>query len=199
MKKVFLIISIMTMFIGASMFIYSFYNDKHIEDKDKELVEEYFKDFDENSKKEEVEETPKEEKKEPDFSSYLAVIEIPSISLKTGIVMSNASYTTMNKNVSIFPTSDMPNVKNGNFVLFAHNGNSVVSYFRNIYKLKNGNDICIYYNGREYKYKVIKKYDVAMTDNTPLNKMKDKTIITLITCKKENNKYRTIVVGELVE
>ena len=198
MKKVFLVISIMTIFVGASMFIYSFYNDKHIEDKDKELVEEYFNDFDEESKQEE-EELVKEEKKEPDFSSYLAVLEIPSLSLKTGIVMSNASYSTMNKNVSIFPTSDMPNIKKGNFVLFAHNGNSAVSYFRNISKLKNGNDISVYYNGREYKYKVIKKYDVIMTDNTPLNKMKDKTIITLITCKKGNNKYRTVVIGELVE
>lgn len=197
MKKVFLIISIMTMFIGASMFIYSFYNDKHIEDKDKELVEEYFKDYDEDSNKEEEKQV--EEKKELDFSSYLAVLEIPDLSLKTGVVMSNASYSTMNRNVSIFPTSDMPNVKNGNFVLFAHNGNSVVSYFRNIYKLKNGNKIYIYYNGKKYTYKVIKQYDVAMTDNTPLNKMKNKTIITLITCKSSNNKYRTIVVGELVE
>ena len=37
-----------------------------------------------------------------------------------------------------------------------------------------------------------------MTDRTPLNKM-DQSIITLITCKSGNDKYRTIVVGEMIE
>ena len=112
--------------------------------------------------------------------------------------MSNTSYTTIDRNVSIYPTSDMPNIKNGNFILFAHNGNSRVSYFKNIYKLKNNDEIYIYYNNIKYTYRIIKNYEVAMTDRTPLNKM-DQSIITLITCKSGNDKYRTIVVGEMIE
>ena len=95
--------------------------------------------------------------------------------------------------------SDMPNVDNGNFILFAHNGNSRVSYFRNIHRLKNNDEIYIYYNNVKYTYRIIKNYEVAMTDSTPLNKMKDKSIITLITCKSGNNKYRTVIVGEMVK
>ncbi len=199
MKKVFLIISIIIVFIGMCMLIHSIYQDKQFQNKDEELMEEFFDSYDDNSN---IVEEPTEDVnnyQEPDYSSYLAVIEIPSISLKTGVVMSNSSYTTMNRNVSIYPSSDMPNIENGNFILFAHNGTSRVSYFRNINKLKNGNDIYIYYNNEQYTYKVIKQYDVAMTDSTPLNKMKDNTIITLITCKSGNNKYRTIIVGELVK
>lgn len=199
MKKIFLIISIIIVFIGMCMLIHSIYQDKQYQNKDEELIEEFFDNYDDSSN---IVEEPTEDVnnyQEPDYSSYLAVIEIPSISLKTGVVMSNSSYTTMNRNVSIYPSSDMPNIENGNFILFAHNGTSKVSYFRNINKLKNGNDIYIYYNNEQYTYKVIKRYDVAMTDSTPLNKMKDNTIITLITCKSGNNKYRTIIVGELVK
>lgn len=199
MRKVFLIISIIIVFIGASMLIYSVYQDKQYQNKDEELIEEFFDNYEKESS---VEEEPIKESnnyQEPDFSSYLAVIEIPSITLKTGVVMSNEDYTTMNRNVSIYPSSTMPNIENGNFILFAHNGSSRVSYFRNINKLKENNEIYIYYNNQKYTYKVIKKYEVVMTDSTPLNKMEDKTIITLITCKSGNNKYRTVIVGELVK
>lgn len=199
MKKIFLVISVLIIFIGASMLIYNQYQDKKYQDTDNELLQEFFEDFD-NSNEEILQmEESKEDQQVQDATSYLAVIEIPNISLYTGIVMSNSSYTTMNRNVSIYPSSDMPNIENGNFILFAHNGNSRVSYFRNIHILKNNDEIYIYYNNVKYTYRIIKNYEVAMTDSTPLNKMKDKSIITLITCKSGNNKYRTIIVGEMVK
>lgn len=199
MKKAFLIISMLIIFIGIVILIYSIYQDKQFQNKDEELIEDFFDNYDESSN---IDEETKEDTNnyhKPNYSSYLAVIEIPSISLKTGIVNSNSNYTTMNRNVSIYPDSDMPDIKNGNFILFAHNGTSRVSYFRNIYKLKKGNKINIYYNNMQYTYKVIRNYEVTMTNSTPLNKMKNNTIITLITCKNGNNKYRTIIVGELVK
>ena len=198
MKKIFLVISIFMSFIGISILIYNCYLDSKYQNTDQVLLQEFFEDFD-NSKEEilHVEEV-QEEQSVPSTASYLAVIEIPKISLYTGIVMSNTSYTTIDRNVSIYPTSDMPNIKNGNFILFAHNGNSRVSYFKNIYKLKNNDEIYIYYNNIKYTYRIIKNYEVAMTDRTPLNKM-DQSIITLITCKSGNDKYRTIVVGEMIE
>lgn len=199
MKKIFLVISVLIIFMGASMLIYNQYQDKKYQDTDNELLQEFFEDFDNSNEETSQVEEPKVEQQVQDNTFYLAVIEIPNISLYTGIVMSNSSYTTMNRNVSIYPSSDMPNVDNGNFILFAHNGNSRVSYFRNIHRLKNNDEIYIYYNNLKYTYRIIKNYEVAMTDSTPLNKMKDKSIITLITCKSGNNKYRTIIVGEMVK
>lgn len=199
MKKIFLVISVLIIFMGASMLIYNQYQDKKYQDTDNELLQEFFEDFDNSNEEISQVEEPKVEQQVQDTTSYLAVIEIPNISLYTGVVMSNSSYTTMNRNVSIYPSSDMPNVDNGNFILFAHNGNSRVSYFRNIHRLKNNDEIYIYYNNVKYTYRIIKNYEVAMTDSTPLNKMKDKSIITLITCKSGNNKYRTVIVGEMVK
>lgn len=199
MKKIFLVISVLIIFMGISILIYNHYQDKKYQDTDQILLQEFFKDFDNSSEEVLQIEELKEEQQVQDTTSYLAVIEIPNISLYTGIVMSNSSYTTMDRNVSVYPTSDMPNIENGNFILFAHNGNSRVSYFRNIHKLKNNDEIYIYYNNVRYVYKIIKNYEVIMTDNTPLNKMKDKSIITLITCKSGNNKYRTVIVGEMVK
>lgn len=199
MKKIFLVISVLIIFIGASMLIYNHYQDKMYQDRDNKLLQEFFEKFDNSNEEISQVEEPKAEQQVQNNTSYLAVIEIPNISLYTGIVMSNFSYTTMNRNVSIYPSSDMPNVDNGNFILFAHNGNSRVSYFRNIHRLKNNDEIYIYYNNVKYTYRIIKNYEVAMTDSTPLNKMKDKSIITLITCKSGNNKYRTIIVGEMVK
>lgn len=194
MKKVIFIMCVLFILSGLMLLNYNMFLNKAHKNLEEESLTEFFDSYDEN-----VLEVEKEEKVEQvNINNYLAVIEIPTISLKTGIVMSNANYSTMNRNVSIFPSSNMPNEKNGNFVLFAHRGSSRVSYFNDIYKLKNDNNIYIYYNNAKYTYKVINKYDISMYDATPLNKMKDKSIITLITCKKGDNKYRTVIVGELI-
>jgi len=201
MKKKFILISIILISFGISLLIYSVYQDKKLQHTNEELLEEFFDNYDDSVEVQEqapVENTSNNQKIQSNVN-YLAVIEIPNISLNTGIVMSDSNYNTMNKHVSIYPTSDMPNIDNGNFILFAHNGSSRVSYFRNIYKLDVNDKIYIYYNNQKYTYKVIKNYDVSMYNSTPLNRIDNKTIITLITCKSGSNKYRTIIVGELVE
>ncbi len=196
MKKMMFVISVLFIISGLMLLNYNLFLNKTHEKLEEELLIKFFDDYNEN-KLEEIQEDKVEQVN--DTNNYVAVIEVPTISLKTGIVMSNSSYSTMNKNVSIFPDSDMPTKENGNFILFAHRGSSRVSYFKDIYKLKADEEIYIYYNNSKYTYKVINKYNVSMYDHTPLNKMSDKTIITLITCKKNDNKYRTIIVGELVK
>ena len=199
-KKIITFTCMMMVFSGMCLLTYNVIKDKEIKQEDNEKLEEYFENFEEKQELEQENNNIVESEKinTSDNKSYVAVIEIPSIKLKTGIVMSDKDYKSMNRNVSIYPTSDMPNVENGNFILFAHNGNSRISYFKNIYKLNNNDDIYIYYQNSKYHYKVINKYDVEMNSNIPLKKIDGKTIITLITCNKNNNKYRTIVVGELV-
>ena len=161
MKKILLVISSLIILIGIGILTYSFYQDQKYKNQDTKLLEDFFDNYDDSETKveENITENVTEEPKVQNVS-YLAVIEIPSISLNTGIVMSNSSFSTMNRNVSIYPTSDMPNVENGNFILFAHNGSSRVAYFKNISKLKNGNEIFIYYNNEKFTYKAINKYEV---------------------------------------
>lgn len=196
MNKFLLVLSILFMILGGSLFIYKIYKSDLYKKEDQKLLIDFFENYKIDSSNETNSDNSIKDSQEVN-TSYVAVIEIPEISLKTGIVMSDKDYTTMNRHVSIYPTSDMPDSV-GNFVLFAHNGSSSVSYFKNINKLNNDDEIYVYYKGECYLYKVIKKYNVYMTDMTPTYKMDDKTIITLITCQSENNKYRTIVVGELI-
>ena len=87
MKKIFLVISIFMAFIGISILIYNCYLDSKYQNTDQVLLQEFFEDFD-NSKEEilHVEEV-QEEQSVPSTASYLAVIEIPKISLYTGIVI----------------------------------------------------------------------------------------------------------------
>lgn len=197
MNRIIIILGIIILITGVSMLSYSFYQDNKYKNEDKELLNEFFENYEEEKGLEQIDIKEKFISQE-NFKRYDGVIEIPKISLKTGIVKSDNDYSTMNRYVSIHPKSDMPDYENGNLILFAHNGNSRVSYFKNIYKLNKDDKIFIYYNNQKYTYKVINKYDVYMMDNIPLNRIEDKNIVTLITCKKGNRDYRTIIVGELV-
>lgn len=182
MRKISLIIGFLIVISGVIMLSLSMIKDNNYRKEDKKSLDNFFNEYNEI--------------KEDNGISYISALEIPSIALKTGVVMSDNTFKSMDRSVSIYPASNMPDEDGGNFVLFAHSGNSRISYFKNIDKLNKGDVINVYYNKAEYHYKVINKYEVAENDDTPLYRMKDKTIITLITCNKTNGNYRTVVVGE---
>lgn len=193
MRKLILIIGIIIMITGSIILFQSIITDNLYKKEDSEALDVFFDKYQKRKKDNDTVEPSKNKS----ILSYLAVIEIPHISLKTGIVMSDKTFSSMDRSVSIYPNSDMPDVDGGNFILFAHSGNSRISYFKNINKLNIDDNIKIYYKNSEYKYKVIKKYKIHETDDTPLHKMQNKTIISLITCDKTNSDYRLVVVGEL--
>ena len=101
MKKILLVISGLIILIGIGILTYSFYQDQKYKNQDTKLLEDFFDNYDDSETKvgENITENVTEEPKVQNVS-YLAVIEIPSISLNTGIVMSNSSFSTMNRNVS---------------------------------------------------------------------------------------------------
>lgn len=196
MKK--LIFGFIILFIGFIIICLDIYIDSKYKKEDEMLMKSFTNTFNFDNDNNGTNNKEEDSSNEENFSFYKAVIEIPNISLKTGIILSNSDYSTMNRNVSIYPTSDMPDVIGGNFVIFGHSGNSRVSYFKYIDKLKSNDEIFILYKKVKYKYKVINKFEVKMTDTTILNKIENKTIITLITCSKKNKNLRTIIVGELM-
>ena len=83
-----------------------------------------------------IEETPeepvKEEKKEN--YNYIAVLEIPTINLKKGLLDIDDKNNNVDKNIEILKGSSMPD-QGGNLILAAHNGLGRVAYFRNLHKL----------------------------------------------------------------
>ena len=130
--------------------------------------------------------------------SYVAVLEIPEISLKKGIYALGSRYNTVSRNVTILSPSNYPDVSGGNFVLAAHSGNGYLSFFRNLYKLSTGSYAYIYYNNVKYSYKITYIYKQAKTGTINVYRPYNKTTLMLITCTKDDESSQTVYVAELV-
>ena len=74
----------------------------------------------------------------------------------------------------------MPDQENGNVILAAHSGNGRTAFFKNLDKLQIDDTVSIFYNGYEYKYRMINTYDVEKTGSVENNKKCPKSTLTLI-------------------
>ncbi len=133
--------------------------------------------------------------KENTSNDYLAVIEIPKISLRRYLYDVNSKQNDVDKNIEILKNSDMPSVKGGNLILAGHNGNTSVGHFKNLHKLVINDEIIIYYNNIKYVYKVSKIYDVLKTGTVAIKRDKSQNTVTLITCL--GNDRQLVVIGYL--
>ena len=170
MKKktvILIILGILGILIGSFFVIHSFYLDQKVKQEDVEEIDNFFETFTDNEEENlnENSETQVSKTKAEISTNYIAVIEIPKINLKTGVVWSNKSFSTMNRNVSIYPTSVLPD-KVGNLILFAHSGTTRVGYFHNINKLQEKDPIYLYYNHQTYIYKVVEIWEVSAANYT---------------------------------
>ena len=59
---------------------------------------------------------------------YVAILEIPDINIKKGLLSIDNKYNDIAYNIAIMETSQMPDIKNSNLILASHNGNSPVSF-----------------------------------------------------------------------
>lgn len=128
--------------------------------------------------------------------NFIAVLEIPKISLKKGLSLDN---NNINYNIEIVSDSTFPNEENSNLVLAAHSGNSKISFFKNLYKLTIGDEVYIYYDGIKYEFVIYDIYDVLKDGTVEIERYQNKKTITLVTCKKNSNNYQTVYIGYLIE
>lgn len=184
----FIVMGILLIFICSIILINNHFkkvNKKSLEEKS---IQTFFKNIEPENRQ--IQNINKKE-----IIEYIAVIEIPKINLKHGLVDINSKYNNINKNITILAESTMPNIKYGNFILAAHSGNSEVSFFKNIHKLKNNDLINIYYKDNIYKYKIFNIYEIEKIGKTTLELDNKNTFITLITCIPKTNK-QLIVMGK---
>lgn len=131
------------------------------------------------------------EKKEENF---IAVLEIPKIKLKRGFYEFSSKNNYVDKNIEVIETSLMPDKKNSNLILASHSGNSKISYFKNLDKLKVGDQAFIYYNEKKYFYKLFTIYSVLKDGTVEIHKKNNETNLFLITCDKKNDKLQNVYV-----
>lgn len=132
-----------------------------------------------------------------DEKETFLVLEIPSIKFIRNIYNFDSKYNNVKYNVEILDASDTPDVLNGNVILASHNGNSKVSFFNKLYKLEIGDEICIYYDGIKYTYKLSKVYDIEKDGIAEVYRDKNQSSITLITCKKNVKDKQEVYIGYL--
>ena len=139
-----------------------------------------------------------EQVKSTNSLDYIAVLKIPSIGLEKGLVAKDSYYNNVNRNIKILDESDMPDQENGNVILAAHSGNGRTAFFKNLDKLQIDDTVSIFYNGYEYKYRMINTYDVEKTGSVEITRNAQKSTLTLITCRHNTNK-QIVIICELVE
>lgn len=128
---------------------------------------------------------------------YLGILEIKSIKLKRGFYDINSKLNDVDKNIEVIESSLMPNIKNSNLILASHSGNSDISYFKNLDKLKLGDIASVYYHKNKYDYKLVNYYEVIKSGKVQIIKNNDVNNLTLITCKKNSDK-QIVYIFELI-
>ena len=189
--RVLIILGLFLLVIGIGIYCYNSFEYSKPIIEDKELIEDFFseKSIDNNQVQSSI--------KKSIGNKYIAILEIPSISLKTGLVDFKSSENNVNEHVQIIAGSQMPNIKNKNLILAAHSGTSNISYFKNLYKMQEGNEIYIYYSGIKYVYILNNIYDVNKTGEVEIKRDFNKNTLTLITCTKDSDTKQTIYISYL--
>ncbi len=189
--------------VGATMLMlgfmmlacyYIYYSQKKVNENNN--IEEYIETTSKQDTEEvvDIKEEPKEEVKQTYQTTYKAILEIPSISLKKGLVEATNNFRSINYAVSIDKESKYPN-EFGNFILYAHSGSARISYFNNLKNVKLEDDIYVYFESQKYFYKVYKIYEIDKTGSMKILKPKNEKIITLVTCKTGTDK-QIVVLGK---
>ena len=193
-KSWLIIIGSLIFLSGLFILVKDYYSNKQIENKEKQAISEYYNIEETVSTEEpEKEEVVKDQMK----IHYIAILKIPKINLERGLVDPNSYLNNVNYNLEIVNGSDMPDVRNGNIIIAGHSGTARVSYFRNLDKLELGDYIIIDYNNNSYKYKIVEIYDIDKNRYAEINREKNSTIITLITCRHNTNK-QIVIIGKLI-
>ena len=193
-----LLIILGTLIIGGK-YLYNYLETKNEE----QLIDTFFeeqKEIAEDTTPEVPEEKVETEKPQPTKTKidYFAVIKIPKIGLEKGLANKGSYYNNVNRNILVVKESDMPDKDKGNVILAGHSGSGRTAYFKNLHKLERDDEVSIFYNGNEYKYKVLNQYDIEKTGTANIVRNAEKSTLTLITCRHNTNK-QIIYICELVE
>lgn len=195
MKKLMVIgkiLILLSLAMFMSFLIYNYYqNNKEIE-----MIDNYIEETKIIEEQIDVQEQEVIEEKQEQKINYTAVLEIPSINLKRGVVDSTKNFNSINYAISVDKNSNYPD-EEGNFILYAHSGNSSIAFFKNLNKVKIDDEVYIYYNGVKYKYKIFTKYDIEKTGKAEVLFSNTEKYITLITCNQNKTGYQVVLTGIL--
>ncbi len=125
-----------------------------------------------------------------DINMYQKILEIPKIKLKKGFYAINSPFNQVKYGIEVI--KDDPNL----LILASHSGNAKISYFKNLNKLENNDEVIISSPATKEYYKIVYHYEINKNGQFKvLNDGLDKKII-LITCSKEDKTKQIVYVGK---
>lgn len=128
----------------------------------------------------------------------LALLEIPSIKVKAGVVEGQTMWD-MFFGVGHDKNSPFPKMEGdtGNLVLAAHDAGKA-PIFKNLTKVNIGDDVLFKYKGNTYTYKISYKRVVEPTEVSVIENNSKVSAITLFTCV-DNGQRRIVLKGDLIK
>ena len=130
--------------------------------------------------------------------AYIGYLSVPDVDIKRGFVNINSKYNSVGYNVMLIEGSKMPDQDKGNLILAAHRGNSSVSFFDKLYKLKDNARAYITYQGKVYEYELRNSYLEPKDGELTIRRNPNVNTLTLITCTRNYKTTQTIFIFELV-
>ena len=130
--------------------------------------------------------------------AYIGYLSVPDVDIKRGFVNINSKYNSVGYNVMLIEGSKMPDQDKGNLILAAHRGNSSVSFFDKLYKLKDNAKAYITYQGKVYEYELRNIYLEPKDGELTIRRNPNVNTLTLITCTRNDKTTQTIFIFELV-
>ena len=198
LSRVFIIGSLFIL-LGITLISLKIYSNYYLDKQEDKAIQEFLDYKPDTTVKVDNSTTTIKEEKETVTYNYIAVLDIPKINLKRGLFPINDKNNNVDKNVEILQNSDMPNVTNGTLALAGHSGNSRIAYFRRLYKLKENDQVFIYYQNEKYIYQVLKIERQDKDGTISFTKTKDTTELILTTCDQQNKGKQIVVVAKLVD
>ena len=124
-------------------------------------------------------------------------LKIPIISLEKSFYNKTSENNNVNKNIQILKESDMPDKKNGTFIVAAHSGHGKIAYFNNLDKLQINDKVFVEYNNQKFVYKIVEK-NLENKNRKIKIPLHNYTSIVLTTCSKIKGK-QLIYIGRLMK
>ncbi len=140
----------------------------------------------------------KEVEKAQTQNTYYGILEIPKINFKRQFYAIDSPQNNVNKNINLLKGSIMPKEGNiSNIIIAGHSGWGLKAFFKDLYKLKEGDIAKVYYNNYLYTYSLIA---LEIQDKTGVLYLKSypQDMLTLITCTKNNDKTQDIYYAQLI-
>ena len=127
----------------------------------------------------------------------IARIEIERLNINNYIYQLNSEYNHVDKNVTLLHHSVFPDKDNSIVFLAAHSGNSKVSYFNHLNKIKLKENINFYYDDYKYVYQTINITETEKDGDIELNKRAEKQLV-LTTCSTTDKTKQLVIESVLI-